>query len=57
MKNKTRVFGVTHYDTVDGQQKEAFATLKRRSTDGGVKIAADLPFQLDLARARRTPAR
>jgi hypothetical protein len=52
VKNKTRVFGVTHYDTIDGQQKEAFATLKDALTDGGVKIAADLPFQLDLARGQ-----
>lgn len=52
VQDKTRVFGVTHYDTIDGQQKEAFATLKGALTDGGVKIAADLPFQLDLARGQ-----
>ena len=52
VKNKKRVFGVTHYDTVDGQQKEAYATLKAALDKGGVKIAADLPFQLDLARGQ-----
>jgi hypothetical protein len=52
VKNKKRVFGVTHYDTVDGQQREAFATLKNALEKGGVKIAADLPFQLDLARGQ-----
>ena len=52
VKNKTRVFGVAHYDTVDGQQKEAFATLRDALTKGGVKIAADLPFQLDLNRGQ-----
>ncbi|MGZ4675161.1 MAG: hypothetical protein ACXVJ7_11000 [Acidimicrobiia bacterium] len=52
VKNKTRVFGVTHYDTVDGQQKAAFDTLKTQMTKDGIKIAADLPFQLDLARGQ-----
>lgn len=52
VKSKSRVFGVAHYDTVDGQQKEAYATLKGALTKGGVKIAADLPFQLDLARGQ-----
>ncbi len=52
VKDKKRVFAVTHYDTVDGQQKEAFATLKTALSEGGVKIAADLPFQLDLARGQ-----
>jgi hypothetical protein len=52
VQGKTRVFGVTHYDTVDGQQKEAFATLRRALQRGNVKIAADLPFQLDLAKAQ-----
>ena len=46
------MFGVVHYDTVDGQQKTAFADLKKALNDGGVKIAADLPFLLDLARAQ-----
>lgn len=50
LKNKQRVFGVVHYDTIDGQQKSAFATLKKALNDGGVKIAADLPFLLDLAK-------
>jgi hypothetical protein len=52
LKDKQRVFGVVHYDTVDGQQTAAFATLKKALTDGGVKIAADLPFLLDLAKAQ-----
>jgi hypothetical protein len=52
VKDKTRVFGVAHYDTVDGQQRQAYATLKNALTAGGVKIAADLPFQLDLARGQ-----
>ncbi len=52
VQDKTRVFGVTHYDTVDGQQASAYANLKQALTDGGVKIAADLPFQLDLARGQ-----
>jgi hypothetical protein len=52
VKDKDRVFGVVHYDTVDGQQKTAFADLKKALNDGGVKIAADLPFLLDLARAQ-----
>ncbi len=52
LKNKTRVFGVAHYDTIDGQQTAAFARLKQQLTKGGVKIAADLPFLLDLAKAQ-----
>ncbi len=52
VKNKKRVFAVTHYDTVDGQQKDAYAALRTALTAGGVKIAADLPFQLDLARGQ-----
>src|SRR4051794_33379982 len=52
VKNKTRVFGVAHYDTVDGQQKQAFAALKNEFQKADVKIAADLPFQLDLARGQ-----
>ena len=52
VKNKTRVFGVTHYDTIDGQQKTAYATLKSAFAKAKVKIAADLPFQLDLARGQ-----
>jgi len=52
VKNKTRVFGVAHYDTVDGQQKQAFAALKSAFQKANVKIAADLPFQLDLARGQ-----
>ncbi len=51
-KNKTRVFGVAHYDTIDGQQTAAFAKLKSELNEGGVKIAADLPFLLDLAKAQ-----
>lgn len=52
IQGKTRVFGVVHYDTIDGQQTNAFATLKRALNKAGVKIAADLPFFLDLARAQ-----
>ena len=52
LKNKPRVFGVVHYDTIDGQQTAAFAQLKKSLTEGGVKIAADLPFLLDLAKAQ-----
>jgi hypothetical protein len=52
VKNKKRVFGVVHYDTIDGQQTQAFAKLKDDLTKGGVKIAADLPFLLDLAKAQ-----
>ncbi|MGZ4734390.1 MAG: ABC transporter substrate-binding protein [Acidimicrobiia bacterium] len=52
LKNKQRVFGVVHYDTIDGQQTAAFAKLKSELTKGGVKIAADLPFLLDLSKAQ-----
>ncbi len=52
LKDKPRVFGVVHYDTIDGQQAAAFAKLKAALTAGGVKIAADLPFLLDLAKAQ-----
>lgn len=52
VKNQKRVFGVTHYDTVDGQQRAAYGVLKDTLAKGGVKIAADLPFQLDLARGQ-----
>jgi hypothetical protein len=52
VQGKTRVFGVTHYDTVDGQQTAAYANLKKALNAGGVKVAADLPFQLDLARGQ-----
>jgi hypothetical protein len=52
LKDKERKFGVVHYDTADGQQKSAFATLKKALNDKGVKIAADVPFLLDLARAQ-----
>lgn len=52
LKDKERVFGVAHYDTIDGQQTAAFARLKQQLTAGGVKIAADLPFLLDLAKAQ-----
>jgi hypothetical protein len=52
LKNKTRVFGVAHYDTIDGQQTAAFAKLKSELNAGGVKIASDLPFLLDLAKAQ-----
>jgi hypothetical protein len=52
VRDKERVFGVVHYDTPDGQQKTAFAALKKALNDGGVEIAADLPFLLDLARAQ-----
>jgi hypothetical protein len=52
VKSKKRVFGVVHYDTVDGQQTKAFNHLKEELNQGGVKIAADLPFLLDLAKAQ-----
>jgi len=52
VKGKTRVFGVAHYDTIDGQQKAAFAALKDQFQAANVKIAVDLPFQLDLARGQ-----
>lgn len=52
LKDKPRVFGVVHYDTIDGQQTAAFAKLKQELTAGGIKIAADLPFLLDLAKAQ-----
>ena len=52
IRSKTRVFGVAHYDTIDGQQTEPFQKLKAALTKEGVKIAVDLPFLLDLARAQ-----
>jgi hypothetical protein len=52
LKTKKRVFGVVHYDTIDGQQKAAFSQLKTALSDGGVKLAADIPFLLDLAKAQ-----
>ncbi len=52
LKNKERVFGIAHYDTIDGQQTAAFARLKADLTKAGVKIAADLPFLLDLSKAQ-----
>jgi hypothetical protein len=52
LKGQTRKFGIVHYDTVDGQQQSAFAALKSTLAKGGVKIAADIPFLLDLAKAQ-----
>ncbi len=52
LKNKKRVFGIVHYDTIDGQQTSAFNTLKRALTSGGVKIATEIPFLLDLNKAQ-----
>ena len=52
VQDKTRVFGVTHYDTVDGQQKEAFGVLKKALSDGGV--AAGLPRDVATRLAAQT---
>jgi Periplasmic binding protein len=52
LKDKKRVFGVVHYDTVDGQQTAAFAKLKSALSAGGVKLAANIPFLLDLSKAQ-----
>jgi len=52
IKGKPRKFAIVHYDTVDGQQRAAFATLKDALTKAGVKVAVDVPFLLDLAKAQ-----
>lgn len=52
VKAKKRVFGVAHYNTVDNQQGPAFQVLKDELAKGGVKIAADQEFTLDLARGQ-----
>ncbi len=52
VKNKNRVFGVAHYNTVDNQQGPAFDVLKKALSDGGVKLAAEQEFQLDIARGQ-----
>lgn len=52
LKDTKRKFAAVHYDTVDGQQKAAFAALEQALDDGGVELAADIPFLLDLARAQ-----
>jgi hypothetical protein len=52
LKNKKRVFGIVHYDTIDGQQTSAFNKLKSTLTAGGVKVATDIPFLLDLSKAQ-----
>ncbi len=49
---KNRVFGVAHYNTVDNQQGPAFDVLKKTLSDGGVKLAAEQEFQLDIARGQ-----
>ena len=51
-RNRTRVFGAVHYDTPDGQQTEAFAFFRRSLERKGVKLAADIPFFLDIARGQ-----
>ncbi len=52
VKTKDRVFGVAHYNTVDNQQGPAYEVLRDALTEGGVDIAADQEFQLDLARGQ-----
>jgi hypothetical protein len=52
LKNKKRVFGIVHYDTIDGQQTSAFNKLKSTLSADGVKVATDIPFLLDLSKAQ-----
>ena len=52
VKNKKRVFGVAHYNTVDNQQGPAFNVLRDDLKKGGVNIAAEQQFTLDLARGQ-----
>jgi hypothetical protein len=52
LQGEERVFGLVRYDTVDGQQRSAYQALKEQLDDGDVDLAADLPFQIDLARAQ-----
>ena len=49
---KTRVFGAVHYDTPAGQQRSAWATFRSEMKKNDVKIASDIQYYLDLARAQ-----
>jgi hypothetical protein len=52
MHDQTRVFGVVRFDESFAGLDQAGADFVRRLRDRGVKIAADSPYELDLARAQ-----
>lgn len=52
VKAEKRVFGVAHYNTVDNQQGPAFEVLRDALEKGGIEVAAEQEFTLDLARGQ-----
>ncbi|HEX4777031.1 MAG TPA: hypothetical protein VFW74_09690 [Acidimicrobiia bacterium] len=51
VKDKTRVFGILHYDTPDGQYSELFHNVEDALAKYHVKAATDVSYPLDLNRA------
>jgi hypothetical protein len=51
VKDKTRVFGILHYDSPDGQYSSSYQVFVDKLTKNNAKPAADAAFTLDLNRA------
>jgi len=52
--DETRRFGIVRYDDEPGTFDRSFKHFQELLEDQGVKIAADVPYQLDLERAQET---
>jgi hypothetical protein len=51
-RSKDRVYGLLHYDNVDGDHEAVFEALRDALADNGIELATDVEFTLDLARAQ-----
>jgi hypothetical protein len=52
LRGVDRAYAVVHYDTADSSYAESFEALRDGLADGGIELAADIPFVLDPNRAQ-----
>ncbi len=51
-RRRERVYGLLHYGTPDGRQRDLFETLRDQLASRGVKLATDVEYFLDIAKAQ-----
>ncbi|HYZ99407.1 MAG TPA: hypothetical protein VE575_11690, partial [Acidimicrobiales bacterium] len=54
MQAQDRVYGLVHFDTPDGDYEEAVSVFRDGLAEGGIEIASDVPYQLDLNAVQET---
>jgi hypothetical protein len=52
LQGQERAYAVVHYDTLDGDQQEAFETLRDGLADRGIELTTDIEFILEPTQAQ-----